>query len=134
LDVAAEKLLLREASGAIRLRSFGEFEQKFHNQASALHTSFLLVSDIFLDFHPKTRPVLWRMLIAQAHIYQAVLQIGRSGSGGAGISVQPIPRDKRKSFDWRQMNAADPTEKVLEEPFSVAEKYLTIRLPRQFAG
>jgi hypothetical protein len=134
LDVSAEGLLLREQSGVLRLRSFGEFEQEFHNQPSALHASFLLVSDIFLNFHPALRPVLWRMLVTQAHIYRALLQIGRSGPRGAGLPIQPIPQEKRSDFEWRKTPSEAPDEKVLEEPFSVAERYLKVRLERQFAG
>lgn len=134
LDVAAEGLLLSEKSDALRLRSFGEFEQEFHNSASAVHASFLLVSDIFLDFHPNLRPVLWRMLITQAHIYRTLLRIGSSGPRGAGIPIQPIPQEKRKDFEWRKTPSEAPDEKVLGEPFSVAERYLKVRLERQFAG
>jgi hypothetical protein len=134
LDVAAEGLLLRESSGSVRLRSFGEFEQEFHNHASALRGSFVLVSDIFLDFHPEQRPVLWRMLITQAYIYRALLQTGRNGSKGTGMPIQPIPPDKRTGFEWRKTPSEASIESVLEEPFSVAERYLKVRLGRQFAG
>lgn len=68
LDVAAEGLILREASAPARLRSFGEFEAEYFKEESLIRESFSIVTDLFLGFHPVTRPILWRMLITQAHI------------------------------------------------------------------
>ncbi|HEX5808388.1 MAG TPA: hypothetical protein VFY25_06955, partial [Anaerolineales bacterium] len=83
------------------------------------------ITDLFLGFHPASRPILWRMLIAQTHIYRALLATERGGP------VRPIPINERINLDWRQTPTEASDEKVLQEPFSVAEEYLRPRLGRE---
>ena len=86
----------RGKAHAARLRSFGEFEAEYFTQNSPTQNRFSILTDLFLDFHPLTRPILWRMLIAQAHMYRALLE---TGSGGP---VRAIPASERTDLDGRQ--------------------------------
>lgn len=122
LDVAVEALIFQQASVPARLKSYGEFEAEYLTQNSPTQNTFSHVTDVFINFHPATRPVLWRTLIAQAHIYRALLETNR------GAPVQPIPISERNKLDWRQTPTEASDEKVLREPFSVAEAYLRPRL------
>jgi hypothetical protein len=126
LDFAAEGLLPPEPSGPSRLKSFGEFEAEYYSEDSANQERFSRITDVFTGFHPKTRPVLWRILIAQAHIYRTLLNANRGGPAEVTVRpVQPIPKDERMNlFEWRRTAAEATDEHVLVEPFSVGEKYL----------
>jgi hypothetical protein len=131
LDVAAEGLILQESSGSLRLRSFGEFETEYHDKKSTIGTGFSSVTDMFLGFHPKFRPCLWRMLITQAHIYEALLKISQGGGAEPVIALSPIPQNRRNLFEWRQKAVDATDEDVLVEPFSVAAEYLKMRIGPQ---
>lgn len=125
LDVAAESLLIRDASDGIRLKSFGEFEAEFF-EGEELHIpenvrDFI---DLFILFHPRSRPVLWRILVVQAHIYMALLAVAQFGAGASTTPMQAIPREDRKRFEWRTGRDQNSDGEVLDEPFSVCEEYL----------
>jgi len=132
LDVAAEGLIIREAAGSLRLRSFGEFETEYYDQNSPIGAGFSILTDMFLHFHPKARPVLWRMLVSQAHIYEALLEASEKGVAEHAVSVKPFPENKRGNFDWRSKNYGATDEAVLVEPFAVAVEYLKAKLGAQF--
>lgn len=91
LDNAVESLIIRdhEPDGPLRIRSFGEFESALHEPGS-VSDSFVRVRDIFTNFHPANRPVLWRMLVAQAHIYVAIVRFHQQKDSDARLVVTPI--------------------------------------------
>lgn len=134
LDVAVENLIIHESTGLLRLRSFGEFEGEYYDQKSSIGSSFSILTDMFHGFHPKTRPILWRILVAQAHIYAALLKTSQHGAANNLVIVQPIPKEIRRNFDWRQGPTDGTDEEVVVEPFTVAADYLKLRLGPQFVG
>lgn len=124
LDNAVESLIVRdyEPDGPLRIRGFGEFESAFHKPGS-VRDAFAIVSDIFARFHPANRPVLWRMLIAQAHIYTAIVRFHQQNAGELRILVTPILPDERIPFAWeRQPTPAQ--QQQMDDAFTVAEAYL----------
>jgi len=125
LDVAAESLLVRDASGGVKLKSFGEFETEFfEGEDLRIPENMRDFIDLFILFHPRSRPVLWRILVVQAHIYRALLAVAQSGADASTTPLQVIPREDRKRFDWRTARDQNPDKEVLDEPFSVCEEYL----------
>jgi hypothetical protein len=89
LDNAIDTLIVRADDGE-RIATFGEFEQKFDQTSlEDVSGSFGAVRDLFIDFSPVVRPVLWRMLLAQFVIYKALLtSIGRN-SESLEILIEP---------------------------------------------
>ena len=82
-----------------------------------------------MNFHPKTRPVLWRILITQAHIYQALLRtremkISAPDDRFAPSLLKPISEEDRLTFDWRQRSEEATDEEVLSQPFEAALAHL----------
>jgi hypothetical protein len=67
LDIAAGALIVRDAQSKPRIMGYGDFEKTLTEQTT---DAFDEVLDVFLHFHPTTRPVLWRILVAQAAIYK----------------------------------------------------------------
>jgi hypothetical protein len=132
LDNAVESLIVRihEPAGDLRIMSFGEFESALHKSGSTVGQAFTIVQDIFTSFHRATRPVLWRMLVTQTHIYSAILRFHRVDTTDT-LTVRPIPLEDRNRYYWKR----EPTEverQKMEEPFTVAEAYLRRNLPALF--
>lgn len=127
VDNSVDALIIADAAGHERLMSFGQFDGLFADDASDLHREVAVVADIFQGFHPATRPILWRILVTKAHVYESLVAIRNpAAANGTGIDApwDAIGEDDRAPFDWR----ADPSEasddEVLVEPFEVARQYL----------
>jgi hypothetical protein len=136
LDNAVEALIVREPNGILRCMSFGEFEDIYND--SIKNVKFETFRDVFMNFHPKTRPVIWRILITQAHIYLALLRtreikISTSDDSFAPRLLKPISEVDRLKFDWRQRSEEATDEEVLSQPFEAAYAYLRESLSSLFA-
>jgi hypothetical protein len=131
LDNAVESLLVRESMGIWRSMSFGEFESGYFKEGSAVHSSFDVVVDLFFDFHPKTRPVLWRILVIQAHIYQGILHALAIRDPQVAENYKPLEMLQevdRQKLDWRQPREDVTDDEVLVQPFHIAKMFLLEKL------
>jgi hypothetical protein len=138
LDIVSETLILSEkGSDNVRIKSFGEFEQQFfeNRDSAATHDSnniFEVFLTIFSFFHPRTRPVLWRVLITQAYLYNAIKNI-RKAEEKIDISnidefVRLFEMEKVKSkCGWTQSHEVLSDEEF-NAPFKAAENYLKAQL------
>ena len=138
LDILSERFILSETeNGNVRIKSFGEFEQQFFekNDSAVPHDNngiFEVFITIFSYFHPRTRPVLWRVLITQAYLYNAIKNI-RNADDKFNISnidefVKLFEIDKVKSkCSWMQPLEIIPDEEF-NAPFKAAENYLKAQL------
>lgn len=73
IDTAGDSLIIRPGGGTARVVRFGEFDDAYANQNSKLYKACAPVADLLCDFHPRTHPVLWRILIMQAHLCAACI-------------------------------------------------------------
>ena len=123
-DTAVEAMIIHDAVATEqRVMSFGEFESALHTADFAVANAFAIVSDIFLEFDPEKRPILWRALVTQAHIYDAIVRFHRDNTPQNKLAVRPVLESDRIPFYWRR----DPTDiqrSELDAPFDVAEAYL----------
>ncbi len=109
-----------------RIISFGEFENK-HNEIKTSRT-FQNVIELFSDFHPETKPVLWRILLAQFHIYKAIMLINNNSISEKEFKT-PLKilsnSERLLFFDWRSGNdnIVNTTPKVIEEPYIAIRNY-----------
>lgn len=125
LDSAAQALVNRDDARP-RLLRFGEFDKLYDVRGSAVHESFTVLEYLLGEFHPRNRPVLWRILLAQARICVAFLDVNR------GPEDNPLRRqqDREKELlDWRRSEDDAPDDDVLEIPFVAAAAYLRETLP-----
>jgi hypothetical protein len=128
-----EALFISSPNEPLRVMSFGQFEDLYRDAKSEVYQRFNPVSDLFLDFHPKTRPVLWRILITQAHLWQTFIHIRErklAASMGPLYPWDAIPADARHPYDWRQTAADATDEEVLVQPFAAAEQFLRDKLEK----
>jgi hypothetical protein len=134
LDTAIDALIVTDKKGSFRCMSFGKFEAQYKDAASGFHREFSEVVALFLNFHPRTRPILWRLLIAQLYLYSTIIRNSETRLRGDNTTgnLQISQHDRKKRYDWRQSPGEATDEQVLVQPFEVAEKYLTKRLARAF--
>lgn len=131
LDTMLDSLVKSEPDGSLRCATYGEFKAVHDTKYSKDKT--FSVADLFFEFHPKSRPVLWRILITQAHLYEALIRT-------RGMRLFQLDKNKRvlmtitgkDKFDWRRSKDETTDEKVLIEPFAVAQKYLRQHLENLF--
>jgi hypothetical protein len=119
IDQIVGTLLIKDDQG-LRYRGYGEFEAAYVSEDDVRGKCAPAV-ELFTGFHPRTKPVLWRMLVVQAHLHQA---IARTFEEPEGV-VDPIGilRPDEREFDWREPGAAE-SEFDVTAPFSAANEYL----------
>jgi hypothetical protein len=124
LDNAVESLLIRDPqpNGELRIRGFGEFESALY-VAGPIRDTFIVVQDIFTNFHPATRPVLWRMLIAQSCIYSSIVRFHQARTGEEAVVVTPLSAAERNRLHWTR-TPNNPESQQMDNAFTVAEAYL----------
>jgi hypothetical protein len=119
---------------AQRCMTFGEFQREWdraeseripfaqramarlsysRRQHSAMVPVFRDLVDLLGGFHPKRKPVLWRLLISQYLLYRAL--------AGGTLSLTPLTEHETKVFDWR--SAKDRGEDV-QQPLTVAQAFV----------
>jgi hypothetical protein len=142
LDILAETLIMSERASDnnnnIRIKSFGEFEQQFFKKGDSMSSYYVtnnifeVFFTIFSYFHPRARPVLWRVLITQAYLYNAIKNI-RNKEEKFNISnfdefVKLFEIEKVKSkCDWIQSHEVVSDEEF-NMPFKAVENYLKAQL------
>jgi hypothetical protein len=130
MDDLTEALIRYEPKGNPRLMSFGEFKGKYSSEGA-----FRIIGDLFQDFHPRTMPVLWRILLAQAHIYRAIKKTREMKDSKILTVFRTLnmisPKERWESFNWRHKEMVSD-EDVLVSPFKAVENYLKTKLPDFF--
>ncbi|MCI0623350.1 MAG: hypothetical protein L0387_17110 [Acidobacteria bacterium] len=107
LDNAVTALISNDADGR-RVLSFAEFEARFDGQQDGLARSFQRIDYLLESFHPQTRPVLWRSLLAQAHLYRALL-FARERPPDPEL-WKNVWGAERPDFDWRSTEQRERIE------------------------
>ncbi len=66
LDKADDALVAHQERTGVLFISFGEFEEEFDEiKEDDVNSLIGTAKDIFFEFHPSTRPVLWRYLLSK---------------------------------------------------------------------
>jgi hypothetical protein len=116
------------SSGHERPMSFGEFErcyqQILQDGEEEERKTLAVAANPLTGFRPIERPVVWRMLIVQARLYQALLrtraedfQIPTTKSEWQALLLLDNPQE----FEWEQQ---DPGIPALRETLRVTDEYL----------
>jgi hypothetical protein len=117
-----------DSAPAERLASFGEFERRWEDIVEhgdeRERKCLAVASNALLGFRAEHRPVFWRVLIAQARLYQALL---RTRSDGFSLPTTArewtllMELDHPERFQWKSARLDAPT---LEETCAVTDVYL----------
>ena len=96
------------------------------------NNTFEVFFTIFSYFHPRTRPVLWRVLITQVYLYNAIKNIRNSeeefniSNFDEFMKLFEIQKIKSKC-DWIQSHE-EVSDEEFNIPFEAAENYLKMQL------
>lgn len=107
LDDAVTSLIVDED----RIMEYLEFQAALKDGSSDVRKAFDRIRYLFSDFHPRTRPVLWRILVAQAGLYEAILRAPRHGGLGEE-TLRDVRRVDTLRLDWRAPSGADARDEV----------------------
>jgi hypothetical protein len=120
LDRSVETLLTLDEQKTLRTVSYGEFERAFKDQENETRKANIVLVNALFNFHPASRPVLWRIFIAQSCLYRLLV-------GTRSAEVFSLTDEKRGIFDWRRTPDEASDKEVLSDPFEVAHQYLEHR-------
>ena len=113
-----------------RCMTYGEFTDACRDESSKAYKYISRVRRLFVDFRPDTRPVLWRILITQAHLYRVLMN---TFNGKTDVPIDPLTiftSEQQRNFDWRRHDTELGFEQAVKEPFAAARQYLAQRLDR----
>lgn len=118
-----ETMILENGSGdSARCLTLGEFIEQYEDPSSVLCSVIKPMKELFTDFSPESRPVLWRMLIVQAHLYAALSRPTQDKVPAHLLNV--LPREEWATFDWRHLGDEHSDQDTVEAPFAAAREYL----------
>jgi hypothetical protein len=129
LDQVAQALIIKDPlDDTIRIRTYGEFYSRWKKKTEE-EFDFAQLEYVLKDFHPENKRVFWRILIAQAHIYQLLIQNYLSNDSediSKRIVVMNLDENKIKLFDWRNdQDKKRITDDVVMKPLAAVREYLT---------
>jgi len=132
LEKLTSELIIRDSNGIRRVMTYGEFESEFEHGKNAdddndeTDKKFRIPYLIFYDFHPNRLPVLWRILMTQAQIYDIIISISKLPENKIASldqhTIKKISQFDLRSLDWRDLNADE--EPFDKNPFEAVEEYL----------
>jgi hypothetical protein len=128
LDTIVNAMVLHSENDPPRCMSYGEFESVHADEMLATQPGFRQIRQLFTGFHPKNRPVLWRVLLVQAHAYRALRRLNSRGQMSLDGNDLLFPIEERRAYDWRDHPDLVSDQEVLIDPFDAAVSYLRERL------
>jgi hypothetical protein len=128
MEGAIEALLAPAEGHDQHVMTYAECESQYNKEGTKLREAFDDISFLIDDFHPRSRPVFWRMLVTQACLYRVLFRPRELDRASFGIDALSIPEPERTEFDWRSQSDLHVDPNAALQPLSVAEKYLRKRL------
>jgi hypothetical protein len=132
LENVIDCLIRADESGRLSCIRFGEFYDTFQRMDPELDESLIYMTYPLTNFHPQRKPVLWRVLITQAHLYMAIIKTFEGSHDGDPHLIHPVDAltpDDWNAFDWRSDDLVSREEAVVI-PFQAVRRFLAQRLPR----
>jgi hypothetical protein len=115
-----------------RLASFGEFEQLWQESVERgderACKTLAIASNALLRFRPDERPVFWRVLIAQARLYQALIRTKADGFGAPESTEEwmaLLALEYPERFDWKTEIPGAPS---LTQTLAITDSYFASML------
>jgi hypothetical protein len=128
IESAIEVLLTTDKEGNKRLMTYAECEAEYNDEKSRVREQFDAIAFLIHDFHPRTRPVFWRILVTQAVLYYVLSNPIALDDPKWGLRHIQISTEDRSKFDWRSAKESMISDASVFEPLSIAEHYLEQRM------
>jgi hypothetical protein len=99
----AEDLIVHEPGKIPRIKSYGEFENDCLDAGkNNWKEHWDIAARLYTGFHPKSCPVLWRIMITQAILYQS-LKNSTSNESRPYFNFNALKGQIESKIDWRQL-------------------------------
>jgi hypothetical protein len=122
LDIFINEEYTKEGTKSYSFMTFGEFEEKFNAIKEDDVNSILGTSkDMFFQFHPATRPILWNILIIQAALYDGILKLSLNRNMTPTQIIEYIFSSSQQMKN--DLNCCVDKD-IFQEPFEVATAYM----------
>jgi len=134
LEQIADCLIRYDEQGRLSCIRFSEFFSAFQDPEFAETLSHITLP--LTNFHPQQKPVLWRLLLAQAHLHAAIIKTFATVADDRPQRIHPVDAFTSSdwdNFDWRSDDSLSREETVLI-PFRAVRSFLTKRLEIDSAG
>lgn len=124
VDIITENLIEYDDHDKIyRIISYGEFTKKLKN--NEFKEIFKNIFGLFLRFHPRKCPVLWRILVTQALIHNVLLNINSQSTKKPVVSELFLNLKKEFSqLDWRTAEENDESQNSFFVSYTASVGYL----------
>lgn len=139
---------LREDGSVISIFTFGvkygdawrkPLPKKGESRRLDVNEALRRFSTILHHFHPRKKPVFWRVLLAQLFLYKIFEKIGKGTNEeitnltkNVGTFLESLKTDTeiRDKIEWRQPSEVGPIEgmEVYENPLNAVVNYLSSKL------
>ena len=130
IDNLVETMIIQGPDGIAAPISYGKFNEKYFKDD--VKEPFDQIVYLFLNFHPEKRPILWRILIAQVHIHNAIIKAREMRDSGPqkSSSVLEMMTEEEwiKRFNWYFETEKYSKEEVYTKPFAIVKNYLSNKL------
>ncbi|UWU80467.1 hypothetical protein N2603_18950 [Bradyrhizobium huanghuaihaiense] len=127
MESAIEALLISD-NGRMRLMTYAECEAAYAKKTSSVRKQFDEISFLIDEFHPRSRPIFWRILVTQACLYRGIFEQSELKREDWELAKLAIPGNERPKFDWRSLKDEHVTNEAVFIPLDVAQTYLENRL------
>ena len=129
LESIAEALI-RDRSGTERCVSYGEFLDALEDPTSRLARVLPDIEEVFSEFHPEERPVLWRVLIAQGFLAGLLLRLLESESDAVPVRTLVTATGlETADLDWRTPEEKESaSDSVVVDAVEAARQYVLAAL------
>lgn len=104
-----------------RCQSMGEFWKAYGDPDSMIAPLKMDIAPLFAGFHPKRKPVLWRVLVAQYFLH-GVLVSSRETGIPTRLKQEPTQDDFQK-LSWRR-NSSEASEDEVNDSIRAAHGYV----------
>jgi hypothetical protein len=128
IEPAIEALLVVGHDGQYRLMSFPECEAAYEKKNSKVRREFDEIKFLVDEFHPRSRPIFWRMLVVQACLYRTLAKPSELDEDRWNIRSLQIPDDQRLQLDWRSSADVEVSNETVFEPLAIADRYFQQQL------
>jgi hypothetical protein len=124
----AEELIVHEPGKIPRIKSYGEFENDCLNaEKNKWKEPWDEAAKLYTRFHPKSYPILWRIMVTQAILYQS-LKNSTSKDSDPYFDFKALKVQIESKIDWRHKETEATYEEVFDQPFNASEQYLQDKL------
>lgn len=125
LEQVVDCLIRYGDKGEMSCLRFSEFQSAFRTDPEFAGTMTHVTLPL-ANFHPQSKPVLWRILIAQLHLHVAMMRTFASVVDGRPQRVHPcdaLAPAEWDAFDWRSDDSLS-REEAVGIPFRAARSFL----------